>query len=97
MEKSFEVVKHKTRGRDEVSKNQALKLQLDNQYAVLGDQQSCIHITIKECFFGNPSTKVTKLQLTAMMNMCHLISAGSTAASAAYFDVSDWFSCTMEA
>ncbi|XP_074756756.1 protein CDV3 homolog isoform X2 [Athene noctua] len=38
MEKSFEVVKHKTRGRDEVSKNQALKLQLDNQYAVLGDQ-----------------------------------------------------------
>ncbi|KAM6283219.1 protein CDV3 homolog isoform 2-T2 [Porphyrio hochstetteri] len=38
MEKSFEVVKHKTRGRDEVSKNQALKLQLDNQYSVLGDQ-----------------------------------------------------------
>ncbi|KFO86410.1 Protein CDV3, partial [Buceros rhinoceros silvestris] len=38
MEKSFEVVKHKSRGRDEVSKNQALKLQLDNQYAVLGDQ-----------------------------------------------------------
>ncbi|XP_058275971.1 protein CDV3 homolog isoform X2 [Hirundo rustica] len=38
MEKSFEVVKYKTRGRDEVSKNQALKLQLDNQYAVLGDQ-----------------------------------------------------------
>ncbi|KAH1178083.1 protein CDV3 homolog isoform X1 [Mauremys mutica] len=38
MEKSFEVVKHKNRGRDEVSKNQALKLQLDNQYAVLGDQ-----------------------------------------------------------
>ncbi|KAM6422535.1 protein CDV3 homolog isoform 2-T2 [Rhynochetos jubatus] len=36
MQKSFEVVKHKTRGRDEVSKNQAL--QLDNQYAVLGDQ-----------------------------------------------------------
>ena len=35
MEKSFEVVRHKTRGRDEVSKNQALKLQLDNQYAVL--------------------------------------------------------------
>ncbi|XP_029817691.1 LOW QUALITY PROTEIN: protein CDV3 homolog [Manacus vitellinus] len=38
MEKSFEVVKYKTRGRDEVSKNQAPKLQLDNQYAVLGDQ-----------------------------------------------------------
>ncbi|XP_024071713.2 protein CDV3 homolog isoform X1 [Terrapene carolina triunguis] len=38
MEKSFEVVRHKNRGRDEVSKNQALKLQLDNQYAVLGDQ-----------------------------------------------------------
>ncbi|XP_066484232.1 protein CDV3 homolog isoform X1 [Tiliqua scincoides] len=38
MEKSFEVVKHKTRGRDEVSKTQATKLQLDNQYAVLGDQ-----------------------------------------------------------
>ncbi|XP_028607022.2 protein CDV3 homolog isoform X1 [Podarcis muralis] len=38
MEKSFEVVKHKTRGRDEVSKSQATKLQLDNQYAVLGDQ-----------------------------------------------------------
>uniref|UniRef100_A0A8C8S9G4 CDV3 homolog n=1 Tax=Pelusios castaneus TaxID=367368 RepID=A0A8C8S9G4_9SAUR len=38
MEKSFEVVKHKNRGRDEVTKNQALKLQLDNQYAVLGDQ-----------------------------------------------------------
>ncbi|OXB65944.1 hypothetical protein ASZ78_002692 [Callipepla squamata] len=38
MEKNFEVVKHKTRGRDETSKNQALKLQLDNQYAVLGDQ-----------------------------------------------------------
>ncbi|XP_015678546.1 protein CDV3 homolog isoform X1 [Protobothrops mucrosquamatus] len=38
MEKSFEVVKHKNRGRDEVSKSQATKLQLDNQYAVLGDQ-----------------------------------------------------------
>ncbi|XP_020660267.2 protein CDV3 homolog isoform X1 [Pogona vitticeps] len=38
MEKSFEVVKHKNRGRDEVSKTQATKLQLDNQYAVLGDQ-----------------------------------------------------------
>ncbi|XP_059519905.1 protein CDV3 homolog isoform X2 [Myotis daubentonii] len=38
MEKSFEVVRHKTRGRDEVSKNQALKLQLDNQYTVLENQ-----------------------------------------------------------
>uniref|UniRef100_A0A8C6B0A0 Uncharacterized protein n=1 Tax=Monodon monoceros TaxID=40151 RepID=A0A8C6B0A0_MONMO len=38
MEKSFEVVRHKTRGRDEVSKNQALKLQLDNQHAVLENQ-----------------------------------------------------------
>nr|XP_060637784.1 protein CDV3 homolog isoform X1 [Anolis sagrei ordinatus] len=37
MEKSFEVVKHKNRGRDEVSKTQATKLQLDNQYAVLGN------------------------------------------------------------
>ncbi|XP_059997885.1 protein CDV3 homolog [Lagenorhynchus albirostris] len=40
MEKSFEVVRHKTRGRDEVSKNQALKLQLDNQHAVLENQKS---------------------------------------------------------
>ncbi|XP_066100637.1 protein CDV3 homolog isoform X1 [Saccopteryx bilineata] len=40
MEKSFEVVRHKSRGRDEVSKNQALKLQLDNQYAVLETQKS---------------------------------------------------------
>ncbi|XP_014439946.1 protein CDV3 homolog isoform X1 [Tupaia chinensis] len=40
MEKSFEVVRHKNRGRDEVSKNQALKLQLDNQYAVLENQKS---------------------------------------------------------
>lgn len=42
MEKSFEVVKHKNRGRDEVSKNQVLKLQLDNQYAVL-ENQKCSH------------------------------------------------------
>ncbi|XP_063105088.1 protein CDV3 homolog isoform X1 [Cavia porcellus] len=42
MEKSFEVVRHKNRGRDEVSKNQALKLQLDNQYAVL-ENQKCSH------------------------------------------------------
>ncbi|XP_027789607.1 protein CDV3 homolog isoform X1 [Marmota flaviventris] len=40
MEKNFEVVRHKNRGRDEVSKNQALKLQLDNQYAVLENQKS---------------------------------------------------------
>ncbi|XP_058513202.1 protein CDV3 homolog isoform X1 [Ochotona princeps] len=40
MEKSYEVVRHKNRGRDEVSKNQALKLQLDNQYAVLENQKS---------------------------------------------------------
>ncbi|XP_055977979.1 protein CDV3 homolog isoform X1 [Sorex fumeus] len=40
MEKSFEVVKHKNRGRDEVSKNQVVKLQLDNQYAVLENQKS---------------------------------------------------------
>ncbi|XP_010597817.1 protein CDV3 homolog isoform X7 [Loxodonta africana] len=39
MEKSFEVVRHKNRGRDEVSKHQALKLQLDNQYAVLENQK----------------------------------------------------------
>ncbi|XP_050995942.1 protein CDV3 homolog isoform X2 [Acomys russatus] len=39
MEKSFEVVRHKNRGREEVSKNQALKLQLDNQYAVLENQK----------------------------------------------------------
>ncbi|ETE60100.1 Protein CDV3-like protein, partial [Ophiophagus hannah] len=37
MEKSFEVVKHKNRGRDEVSKSQATKLQLDNQYAAQMD------------------------------------------------------------
>eukprot|EP00069_Balaena_mysticetus_P015120 bmy_22486T0 len=40
MEKSFEVVRHKTRGRDEGSINQALKLQLDNQHAVLENQKS---------------------------------------------------------
>ncbi|KAE8596929.1 hypothetical protein XENTR_v10016284 [Xenopus tropicalis] len=38
MEKTFEVVKHKNRARDEAAKNQALRLQLDNQYAVLGEQ-----------------------------------------------------------
>ncbi|XP_006892064.1 PREDICTED: protein CDV3 homolog [Elephantulus edwardii] len=40
MEKSFEEVRHKNRGRDEVSKNQALKLELDNQDAVLENQKS---------------------------------------------------------
>ncbi|CAJ0940497.1 unnamed protein product [Ranitomeya imitator] len=35
MEKTFEIVKHKNRAREEASKNQALQLQLDNQYAVL--------------------------------------------------------------
>ncbi|NP_001080515.1 protein CDV3 homolog A [Xenopus laevis] len=38
MEKTFEMVKHKNRARDEATKNQALRLQLDNQYAVLGEQ-----------------------------------------------------------
>lgn len=39
MEKSFEVVRHKNRVREEVSKNQALKLELDNQYAVLENEK----------------------------------------------------------
>lgn len=39
MEKSFEVVRHKNRDREDVSKNQALKLQLDHQYAVLENQK----------------------------------------------------------
>lgn len=38
MDKSFEMVKHRNRGREEGSKNPNLQLQLDNQYAVLGDQ-----------------------------------------------------------
>ncbi|XP_075068550.1 protein CDV3 homolog isoform X2 [Mixophyes fleayi] len=38
MEKTFEMVKHKNRAREEAAKNQALRLQLDNQYAVLGEQ-----------------------------------------------------------
>ncbi|KAG9476073.1 hypothetical protein GDO78_002903 [Eleutherodactylus coqui] len=38
MEKTFETVKHKNRAREEAVKNQALQLQLDNQYAVLGEQ-----------------------------------------------------------
>ncbi|XP_062072352.1 protein CDV3 homolog isoform X1 [Lepus europaeus] len=40
MEKSFEVVRHKHRGRDEAPKHQALKLELGNQYAVLEAQRS---------------------------------------------------------
>uniref|UniRef100_A0A2K5Q7V6 Uncharacterized protein n=1 Tax=Cebus imitator TaxID=2715852 RepID=A0A2K5Q7V6_CEBIM len=40
MEKSFEVVRHKNRGRKEVSKKQALKLQLDNQYAMAENRKS---------------------------------------------------------
>ncbi|XP_063778447.1 protein CDV3 homolog [Pseudophryne corroboree] len=38
MEKTFEMVKHKNRAREEAAQNQALRLQLDNQYAVLGEQ-----------------------------------------------------------
>ncbi|XP_077347648.1 protein CDV3 homolog [Lithobates pipiens] len=38
MEKTFEIVKHKNRAREEAAKNPALRLQLDNQYAVLGEQ-----------------------------------------------------------
>ncbi|XP_056376620.1 protein CDV3 homolog isoform X2 [Hyla sarda] len=38
MEKTFEIVKHKNRAREETGKNQAVQLQLDNQYAVLGEQ-----------------------------------------------------------
>ncbi|EDM14827.1 rCG49948 [Rattus norvegicus] len=39
MEKSFEVVRHKHRGREEVSKKQSLKLQLGNQYSLLENQK----------------------------------------------------------
>uniref|UniRef100_A0A8C6RSW5 Uncharacterized protein n=1 Tax=Nannospalax galili TaxID=1026970 RepID=A0A8C6RSW5_NANGA len=42
MEKSFEVVRQRNRGREEVSKNQALKLQLESHYAVL-ETQKCSH------------------------------------------------------
>ncbi|KAF7665128.1 hypothetical protein LDENG_00153430 [Lucifuga dentata] len=38
MEKTFEVVKHKNRGREENSGASVQHLQLDNQYAVLGDK-----------------------------------------------------------
>ncbi|XP_008306409.1 protein CDV3 homolog isoform X1 [Cynoglossus semilaevis] len=38
MEKTFEVVKHKSRGREENSGAAMQHLQLDNQYAILGDK-----------------------------------------------------------
>ncbi|XP_061569121.1 protein CDV3 homolog isoform X1 [Cololabis saira] len=38
MEKTFEVVKHKSRGREENSGSSMQQLQLDNQYAILGDK-----------------------------------------------------------
>lgn len=38
MEKTFEVVKHKNRGREENSGASMQELQLDNQYAILGDK-----------------------------------------------------------
>ncbi|XP_071340958.1 protein CDV3 homolog isoform X2 [Trachinotus anak] len=38
MEKTFEVVKHRNRGRDETSGASMQHLQLDNQYAILGDK-----------------------------------------------------------
>uniref|UniRef100_A0A1A7X926 Carnitine deficiency-associated gene expressed in ventricle 3 n=1 Tax=Iconisemion striatum TaxID=60296 RepID=A0A1A7X926_9TELE len=38
MEKTFEVVKHKNRGREETSGASMQHLQLDNQYAILGDK-----------------------------------------------------------
>lgn len=38
IEKTFEVVKHKTRGREEGGGASQQQLQLDNQYAILGDK-----------------------------------------------------------
>ncbi|XP_076014222.1 protein CDV3 homolog isoform X1 [Genypterus blacodes] len=38
MEKTFEVVKHRNRGREENSGSSVQHLQLDNQYAILGDK-----------------------------------------------------------
>ncbi|MED6232293.1 Protein cdv3 [Ilyodon furcidens] len=38
MEKTFEVVKHKNRGREETGSTSVQHLQLDNQYAILGDK-----------------------------------------------------------
>uniref|UniRef100_A0A2I3TJX8 Uncharacterized protein n=1 Tax=Pan troglodytes TaxID=9598 RepID=A0A2I3TJX8_PANTR len=65
MEKSFQVIRHKNRGRDEVSKNQALKLQLDNQYAVLENQKRSHSQYSEGMGFANPS-EITRLQLTTM-------------------------------
>lgn len=39
MEKTFEVVKHRNRGREETGGTASMQqLQLDNQYAILGDK-----------------------------------------------------------
>ncbi|XP_003968158.1 protein CDV3 homolog isoform X1 [Takifugu rubripes] len=38
MEKTFEVVKHRNRGREDTSGGSMQHLQLDNQYAILGDK-----------------------------------------------------------
>ncbi|CAJ1082587.1 hypothetical protein L3Q82_018224 [Xyrichtys novacula] len=38
MEKTFEVVKHRNRGREETGGASMQQLQLDNQYAILGDK-----------------------------------------------------------
>lgn len=38
MEKTFEVVKHRNRGREESTGASVQQLQLDNQYAILGDK-----------------------------------------------------------
>lgn len=38
MEKTFEVVKHRNRGREETGGASMQHLQLDNQYAILGDK-----------------------------------------------------------
>lgn len=38
MEKTFEVVKHRNRGREETTGASVQHLQLDNQYAILGDK-----------------------------------------------------------
>uniref|UniRef100_A0A2I3GFG3 Uncharacterized protein n=1 Tax=Nomascus leucogenys TaxID=61853 RepID=A0A2I3GFG3_NOMLE len=63
MEKSFQVIRHKNRDRDEVSKNQALKLQLDNQYAVLENQKRSHSQYNEGIGFANPS-ETTRLLLT---------------------------------
>lgn len=38
MEKTFEVVKHRNRGREDTSGSSMQQLQLDNQYAILEDK-----------------------------------------------------------